>query len=133
MNTHLKKVKMTVRGREPQALDSLAIRGNNVRYFILPDSLPLDTLLIDDAPKPKKKKGEVRAARLARLRRGARGTQSRLFTLMTSSLTVSPLLAGNEGTWTGSGPWQGTWTRKGWSRQGYLSERGGGGLGRAVY
>lgn len=56
MNTHLKKVKMTVRGREPQALDSLAIRGNNVRYFILPDSLPLDTLLIDDAPKPKKKR-----------------------------------------------------------------------------
>jgi small nuclear ribonucleoprotein (snRNP)-like protein len=25
MNTHLKKVKMTVRGREPQALDSLAM------------------------------------------------------------------------------------------------------------
>lgn len=61
MNTHLKKVKMTVRGREPQALDSLAIRGNNVRYFILPDSLPLDTLLIDDAPKPKKKR-DVRCA-----------------------------------------------------------------------
>lgn len=60
MNTHLKKVKMTVRGREPQALDTLAIRGNNVRYFILPDSLPLDTLLIDDAPKPKKKRGDVR-------------------------------------------------------------------------
>lgn len=59
MNTHLKKVKMTVRGREPQALDSLAIRGNNVRYYILPDSLPLDTLLIDDAPKPKKKAGAV--------------------------------------------------------------------------
>jgi hypothetical protein len=57
MNTHLKTVRMTVRGREPQALDSLAIRGNNVRYFILPDSLPLDTLLIDDAPKPKKKAG----------------------------------------------------------------------------
>ncbi|KAL7338331.1 RING finger domain-containing protein, partial [Rhodotorula toruloides] len=69
MNTHLKKVKMTVRGREPQALDSLAIRGNNVRYFILPDSLPLDTLLIDDAPKPKKKKGEVRLTRLAPLKR----------------------------------------------------------------
>ncbi|BGO91166.1 hypothetical protein NBRC10512_005740 [Rhodotorula toruloides] len=63
MNTHLKKVKMTVRGREPQALDSLAIRGNNVRYFILPDSLPLDTLLIDDAPKPKKKKGEATRGR----------------------------------------------------------------------
>lgn len=54
MNTHLKSVKMTVRNREPQQLDSLSIRGSNVRYFILPDSLPLDTLLIDDAPKPKK-------------------------------------------------------------------------------
>lgn len=56
MNTHLKSVKMTVRNREPQQLDSLAVRGNNVRYYILPDSLPLDTLLIDDAPKPKKRK-----------------------------------------------------------------------------
>lgn len=56
MNTHLKTVKMTVRNREPQTLDSLSIRGNNVRYYILPDSLPLDTLLIDDAPKPRKKK-----------------------------------------------------------------------------
>jgi small nuclear ribonucleoprotein D1 len=54
MNTHLKAVKMTVRNREPQQLDSLSIRGSNVRYIILPDSLPLDTLLIDDAPKPKK-------------------------------------------------------------------------------
>jgi len=59
MNTHLKTVKMTVRNREPTTLDSLAIRGNNVRYFILPDSLPLDTLLIDDAPKPKKRKTDV--------------------------------------------------------------------------
>lgn len=56
MNTHLKTVKLTVRNREPQSLDSLSIRGNNIRYFILPDSLPLDTLLIDDAPKPRKKK-----------------------------------------------------------------------------
>ncbi|KAI8461586.1 small nuclear ribonucleoprotein Sm D1 [Phakopsora pachyrhizi] len=61
MNTHLKAVKMTVRNREPQQLDSLSIRGSNIRYFILPDSLPLDTLLIDDAPKPKKKKdGDAR-------------------------------------------------------------------------
>lgn len=56
MNTHLKSVKMTIRNREPQTLDSLSIRGNQVRYYILPDSLPLDTLLIDDAPKPRKKK-----------------------------------------------------------------------------
>lgn len=53
MNTHLKAVKMTVKNKEPQQLDSLSIRGNNIRYYILPDSLPLDTLLIDDAPKTK--------------------------------------------------------------------------------
>lgn len=53
MNTHLKAVKMTVKNRDPQQLDSLSIRGNNIRYYILPDSLPLDTLLIDDAPRSK--------------------------------------------------------------------------------
>ena len=51
MNTHLKSVKMTLKNRDPVPLDTLSIRGNNIRYFILPDSLPLDTLLIDDAPK----------------------------------------------------------------------------------
>ncbi|KAI9272512.1 hypothetical protein BY458DRAFT_508991 [Sporodiniella umbellata] len=56
MNIHLKNVKMTVKNRDPHNLDSLSIRGNNVRCVILPDSLPLDTLLIDDAPKSKKKK-----------------------------------------------------------------------------
>ncbi|CAG5133786.1 unnamed protein product [Candidula unifasciata] len=53
MNTHLKAVKMTVKNRDPQQLDALSIRGNNIRYYILPDSLPLDTLLIDDAPRSK--------------------------------------------------------------------------------
>ncbi|GAA5912253.1 hypothetical protein JCM8208_001313 [Rhodotorula glutinis] len=77
MNTHLKKVKMTVRGREPQALDTLAIRGNNVRYYILPDSLPLDTLLIDDAPKPKKKRGDAAPRGAARGRGGDRGRGGR--------------------------------------------------------
>ncbi|XP_060566044.1 small nuclear ribonucleoprotein Sm D1-like [Ruditapes philippinarum] len=51
MNTHLKAVKMTVKNKDAVQLDSLSIRGNNIRYYILPDSLPLDTLLIDDAPK----------------------------------------------------------------------------------
>ncbi|KAH8073809.1 hypothetical protein BXZ70DRAFT_746729 [Cristinia sonorae] len=61
MNTHLKTVKMTARNRDPTSLDSLSIRGNNIRYFVLPDALPLDTLLVDDAPKPKsKKKDDVR-------------------------------------------------------------------------
>jgi small nuclear ribonucleoprotein D1 len=56
MNTHLKTVRLTMRNRDPVPLDSLSIRGNTIRYYILPDSIPLDTLLIDDAPKSKKKK-----------------------------------------------------------------------------
>ncbi|KAI9179400.1 Sm snRNP core protein Smd1 [Blastocladiella emersonii ATCC 22665] len=56
MNTHLKTVKMTVKDRDPISLDRLAVRGNTIRYYILPDSLPLDTLLIDDTPKSKSKK-----------------------------------------------------------------------------
>lgn len=58
MNTHLKKVRLTIRNRDPLRLDSLSIRGDTIRYYILPDSIPLDTLLIDDASKPKKKESE---------------------------------------------------------------------------
>ena len=41
MNTHLKTVKMTIKNRDPVTLESLSIRGNNIRYFILPETLPL--------------------------------------------------------------------------------------------
>lgn len=50
---------MTLMNREPTQLESLSIRGNNIRYFILPDSLPLDTLLVDIEPKIKSKKREA--------------------------------------------------------------------------
>ncbi|KAL9933197.1 hypothetical protein V8E36_007915 [Tilletia maclaganii] len=75
MNTHLKTVKMTVRGKEPISLDTISVRGNQTRYWILPDSLPLDTLLVDDAPKPKggRKPGAVRG----RAERGGRGRGGR--------------------------------------------------------
>eukprot|EP01071_Lankesteria_metandrocarpae_P004667 Lankesteria_metandrocarpae@DN3650_c0_g1_i1.p2 len=53
MNTHLKNVKMTLISKNVVNVDHLTIRGNNIRYFLLPDALPLDTLLIDDAPKSK--------------------------------------------------------------------------------
>jgi small nuclear ribonucleoprotein D1 len=78
MNTHLKSAKLTPKNGEPIALDFITIRGelvhryreknmfmfysltshlgNNIRYFMLPDSLPLDTLLVDDAPKAKPKR-----------------------------------------------------------------------------
>ncbi|KAI0720846.1 hypothetical protein C8T65DRAFT_633029 [Cerioporus squamosus] len=72
MNTHLKTVKMTARNREPTSLDTLSIRGNNIRYFVLPDALPLDTLLVDDAPKPKNRKKDEARGR-GRGRGGDRG------------------------------------------------------------
>lgn len=59
MNTHLKTVKMTIKNRDPVQLDTLSLRGNNIRHYILPDSLPLETLLIDDTPKAKAKKKEA--------------------------------------------------------------------------
>lgn len=55
MNTALRTVKMTPKGRDPISLDTINIRGSTIRYFILPESLPLDALLIDDQPKPKNK------------------------------------------------------------------------------
>jgi small nuclear ribonucleoprotein D1 len=74
MNTYLKNVKVTLKGKNPVKHDFLSIRGNNIRYFILPDSLNLDTLLVDDTPKhavsriqPNTKKDRVAA------KRGGRG------------------------------------------------------------
>ncbi|KAK3071219.1 Sm snRNP core protein Smd1 [Teratosphaeriaceae sp. CCFEE 6253] len=67
MNTNLRAAKMTLKGGAQISLDQISIRGSEIRYFILPDSLPLDTLLIDDTPKPKNK------ARKEQDRGGARG------------------------------------------------------------
>jgi small nuclear ribonucleoprotein D1 len=55
MNTHLKTVKLTLKKKNPIMMEHLTIRGNNIRLFLLPDSLPLETLLADDAPKIKTK------------------------------------------------------------------------------
>jgi small nuclear ribonucleoprotein D1 len=70
MNTALRTVKMTQRGRDPISLDTINLRGSTIRYFILPDALPLDTLLIDDAPKPKNKARKEAADRGGRGGRG---------------------------------------------------------------
>lgn len=56
MNTHLKTVKLTLKGKNPVTLDHLSVRGNNIRYYILPDSLNLETLLVEEAPRIKPKK-----------------------------------------------------------------------------
>jgi small nuclear ribonucleoprotein D1 len=73
MNMHLRNVKMTLKGRDQQAMDTLSIRGNNIRYIVLPDALPLDKLLLDDEPRKK-------AARSGKTRfagRGGRGGRGR--------------------------------------------------------
>ncbi|KAE8813948.1 small nuclear ribonucleoprotein Sm D1-like [Hordeum vulgare] len=56
MNTHLKTVKLTMKGKNPVTLDHISVRGNNIRYYILPDSLNLETLLVEDTPRVKSKK-----------------------------------------------------------------------------
>lgn len=56
MNTHLKTVKLTLKGKNPVTMDHLSVRGNNIRYYILPDSLNLETLLLEETPRVKPKK-----------------------------------------------------------------------------
>ncbi|KAH6796563.1 Small nuclear ribonucleoprotein family protein [Perilla frutescens var. hirtella] len=56
MNTHLKSVKLTLKGKNPVTMDHLSVRGNNIRYYILPDSLNLETLLVEETPRVKPKK-----------------------------------------------------------------------------
>ena len=75
MNTHLKNVKLTLKGKNPTHMDHLSLRGNNIRYYILPDSLNLDTLLVDDTPriKPGKVGGAAGAGRGGAAGRGGRG------------------------------------------------------------
>lgn len=66
MNTHLKTVKVQPKRREPHTMESMSIRGNQIRYFILPDSLPLDTLLIDETHSSRSKKEKAHAQRGAK-------------------------------------------------------------------
>eukprot|EP00835_Amoeboradix_gromovi_P000943 NODE_35_length_31537_cov_0.293403.p25 type:complete len:106 gc:universal NODE_35_length_31537_cov_0.293403:12438-12755(+) len=47
MNIHLKTVKKIYK-KETFNLDTLTVRGASIRSIVLPDSLPLDNLLVDD-------------------------------------------------------------------------------------
>uniref|UniRef100_A0A1I7YYG0 Small nuclear ribonucleoprotein Sm D1 n=1 Tax=Steinernema glaseri TaxID=37863 RepID=A0A1I7YYG0_9BILA len=77
MNIHLRSVKITTKQQDPTYMDAISIRGNNVRYIILPDALPLDTLLLDEEPKKKARRG-VGAGRGGRGgARGSRGARGR--------------------------------------------------------
>ncbi|KAM3287460.1 small nuclear ribonucleoprotein SmD1a-like [Capsicum chacoense] len=56
MNTHLKPVKIMLKWKNPLTLDHLSVRDNNICYYILPDSLNLETLLVKDTPSVKPNK-----------------------------------------------------------------------------
>ena len=73
MNTYLRNVKATVKGKNPVSQDFLSIRGNNIRYYILPDSLNLDTLLVDDTPKHALSRVQPKPGRGAKGRGRGRG------------------------------------------------------------
>ncbi|CAG0887033.1 unnamed protein product [Cyprideis torosa] len=63
MNTHLKNVKITPKNKTPISLETMSIRGNNIRYYILPDTVPLETLLLDDTPKAKRQAAKAERGR----------------------------------------------------------------------
>ena len=59
MNTHLKRVTLMPRGKNPLKVDNMSVRGSTIRCYVLPDSLNLDTLLVDiDQPKQRAKRPE---------------------------------------------------------------------------
>lgn len=47
MNTHLKTVKMALKGKNPVSMDALSIRGNTIRYVMCVASPLLQTALAD--------------------------------------------------------------------------------------
>jgi small nuclear ribonucleoprotein D1 len=77
MNTYLRNVKATIKGKNPVHHDFLSIRGNNIRHYILPDSLNLDTLLIDDTPKHALSRVQPKQGRGGKGGRGGRGGRGR--------------------------------------------------------
>ena len=70
MNTHLKNVKMTLKGKNPVSMDHLSVRGNNMLLHPA-DSLNLDTLLVGDT------EDQGRPGRASRGRARVPGTRAR--------------------------------------------------------
>eukprot|EP00877_Chromochloris_zofingiensis_P013749 jgi/Chrzof1/8628/Cz03g18050.t1 len=78
MNTHLKAVKLMPKGKNPTNIDQMSVRGNNIRYYIMPDSLNLDTLLVDiDQPKQRPIRAPKAAGAGRGRGRGGRGGRGR--------------------------------------------------------
>uniref|UniRef100_A0A0K0F9M3 Small nuclear ribonucleoprotein Sm D1 n=1 Tax=Strongyloides venezuelensis TaxID=75913 RepID=A0A0K0F9M3_STRVS len=75
MNIHLRQVKMTLKSGDNLSMESITVRGNNLRYVILPDTLPLNSMLVDDAIKGTK--ASKSSSRGRGVSRGSRGLRSR--------------------------------------------------------
>jgi small nuclear ribonucleoprotein (snRNP)-like protein len=75
MNTHLKTVRLTTKGSDPVTLDHLTIRGNNIRYFFLPESLSIDSLLVDDSTKVRAKVNTIRSRYKGKVKRTPANTR----------------------------------------------------------
>jgi len=73
MNIHMKGVKFTPRGKNPTNLERVSVRGSTVRYVILPDSLNLDALLVDDSIKPRASQNKKTPSAAAPVRGRGRG------------------------------------------------------------
>ena len=75
MNTFLRNVALTPKGKNQVKYDALSVRGSTIRYYILPDSLNLDALLVAAAlllragpgarPRPRPRPRAVRRGRTA--------------------------------------------------------------------
>lgn len=111
MNTHLKTVKLTLKGKNPVTLDHLSVRGNNIRYYILPDSLNLETLLVEETPRVKPKKPTA----------GIGNKRFLLFVIISlsglkfSCSNISVVFLNFReacGTWSWTWTWKGTWPRR---------------------
>jgi small nuclear ribonucleoprotein D1 len=73
MNTHLKTVKMTVKGKNPVSMEFLSVRGNTIRFYVLPDNINLDNLLQDTVVRPKPKKTDVKKTTAPKRTNNSRG------------------------------------------------------------
>lgn len=101
MNTHLRAVKIVVRNRNPISVDNMSVRGSEIRQFILPDTLNLDTLLVDmDQPKARPKRPE---------RPGAFGTECVTTGQHTRDHLITTYSWSRAWTWPRAGAW--TWPR----------------------
>ncbi|CZT98917.1 hypothetical protein PFAG_03357 [Plasmodium falciparum Santa Lucia] len=88
MNTHMKNVKVVIKNKNIAeynvntkqflSLEHVTIRGNNIRYFILSDSLPLDSLLVEDTTPKKISKDKSFLHRDKGMSKGAKGRGRKL-------------------------------------------------------